>query len=316
MIVVTGAAGFIGTNIIKGLNARGRTDIIAVDDLSNGHKFVNLAQCEIQDYLDFEAFVKFPFKETLEIIFHEGACSVTTEWNGRYMMENNFEYTKRLLHYCNQNSVRLIYASSAAVYGGNQHFEEAALKQVPLNVYGYSKYLFDQYLLAYQKNITTQVVGLRYFNVYGPHEQHKGTMASVAFHFMNQLRETGVVKLFEGCDGYADGEQLRDFISVSDVVKVNLWLMDNPQISGIFNVGTGQARSFNDLARALIALHGSGAIQYIPFPDKLRAAYQSFTQADITRLRQAGYNQEFLSLEEGLGQYFEWMYQSGFTETT
>lgn len=310
MIIVTGAAGFIGSNVVKGLNAIGRTDILVVDDLTDGRKYRNLAVSKFSDYLDYEDFIHRiiadqPFDKKIDAIFHEGACSVTTEWDGRYMMRNNYDYSKHLLKYCGRHKIPFIYASSAAVYGGSHQFKESSQQELPLNVYGYSKWLFDQYMLKMLPRLKSQVVGLRYFNVYGPHEEHKGTMASVAYHFMNQLRDTGVVKLFEGCDGYGNGEQLRDFISVDDIVKVNLWFLENPRVSGIFNVGTGRARSFNDLAKTLIQLHGAGEIQYISFPDKLKGAYQSFTQADITALRNAGYSDEFLSLEEGLRRYYE-----------
>jgi ADP-L-glycero-D-manno-heptose 6-epimerase len=317
MIIVTGGAGFIGSNIIKGLNAIGRTDILVVDDLTDGTKFRNLAVSKFYDYLDYEDFLNKivadkSLAKSVDAIFHQGACSVTTEWNGRYMMRNNYEYTKQLLHYCAKHRIPLIYASSAAVYGGNQIFKETSLNEVPLNVYGYSKWQFDLYLLQHLAKIQSPVFGLRYFNVYGPHEQHKSSMASVAFHFMNQLRATGVVKLFEGNDGYANGEQLRDFIYVDDVVKVNLWLLEHARSgrkfkSGIYNVGTGQARSFNDVAKILIAANGSGKIEYIPFPEKLKGAYQSFTQADIAKLREAGYTAAFHSLEQGLQNYFAWM---------
>lgn len=310
MIIVTGAAGFIGSNLIKGLNRHGRTDILVVDDLTDGRKFKNLASLQFLDYQDYEDFLTQILSgqmrnKKIDAIFHEGACSVTTEWDGRYMMKNNYDYSKHLLHFCANHTIPFIYASSAAVYGGNQTFKETSHDEVPLNVYGYSKWLFDQYMLHQRRSITSQVVGLRYFNVYGPHEQHKGTMASVAFHFMNQLRETGVMKLFAGCDGYGDGEQLRDFIYVDDIVNVNLWFLNNPDKSGIFNVGTGKARTFNAIARNLIAYNGSGKIQYIPFPDKLKGVYQSFTQADITALRSVGYSDNFQSLEEGLRRYFD-----------
>ena len=315
MIIVTGAAGFIGSHLVKGLNAMGCADILAVDDLTDGRKFKNLAALSLIDYQDYEDFLQQVLsgsssihRKKIDAIFHEGACSVTTEWNGRYMMRNNYEYSKQLLHFSAQHKIPFIYASSAAVYGGSQTFTETSHAEMPLNVYGYSKWLFDQYML--QQRITSQVVGLRYFNVYGPHEQHKGPMASVAFHFMNQLKETGVVKLFAGYDGYADGEQLRDFIYVEDIVKVNLWFLKHREQSGIFNVGTGKARTFNDIARILIALHGAGTIQYIPFPETLKSAYQSFTEAEITKLRNAGYHEDFYSLEEGLRRYFNLIHPS------
>lgn len=312
MIIVTGAAGFIGSNIIKGLNAVGCTDILAVDNLTQGKKYRNLAVCKFSDYQDYEDFINDiianqPFGKKIDAIFHEGACSVTTEWDGRYMMRMNYDYPKHLLHHCARHKIPFIYASSAAAYGAKHEFKESSQNELPLNVYGYSKWIFDQYMLKMLPTMKSQVVALRYFNVYGPHEEHKGTMASVAFHFMSQLRDTGVVKLFGSCDGYGDGEQLRDFVFVEDIVKVNLWFLKHPNISGIFNVGTGQARTFNDLARTLIQLHDSGEIQYIPFPKRLKNAYQSFTQADLTVLRAAGYDNEFLSLEQGLEQYYKYL---------
>ena len=312
MIIVTGAAGFIGSNLLNGLNKASRADIIAVDDLTDGRKFQNLVISKYADYLDYEDFLNRiiagqSFAQSIEVIFHDGACSLTTEWDGRYMMRNNYEYSKHLLQYCAKRKIPFIYASSAAVYGDNSQFEETSNNEIPLNVYGYSKWIFDQYCLQQREQINSQVVGLRYFNVYGPHEQYKGSMASMAFHLMNQLRETGIVRLFEGSDGYPDGGQSRDFVSVEDVVKINLWFMENPDKSGIFNVGTGKARTFNALAEILITLNDTGKIEYIPSPEKLKGAYQSFTQANITKLRNSGYSEEFLTLEEGLRHYFDWM---------
>ncbi len=310
MIIVTGGAGFIGSNIVKALNDRGRSDILVVDNLSSGVKFKNLADVEIHDYMDKEDFIarvqsggKFGAK--VEAVFHEGACSATTEWDGRYMMRNNYEYSKALLHYCLDNKAAYIYASSASVYGAGRVFRETREHEEPLNVYGYSKFLFDQYVRRIMPLAKSQVVGFRYFNVYGPREQHKGSMASVAYHLNGQIRDTGNVRLFEGCDGYADGEQRRDFIYVADAVDVNLWFLDNPEKSGIFNVGTGRSQPFNDVARAVIAWYGRGEIEYIPFPDHLRGRYQSFTEADISALRAAGYDKPFKSVEQGVELYME-----------
>jgi ADP-L-glycero-D-manno-heptose 6-epimerase len=308
MIIVTGSAGFIGSNIIKGLNRQGVTDILAVDDLTDGTKFVNLADCQIADYLDKEQFLN-KIKEdpgsfpTAKAIFHQGACSTTTEWNGRYMLDNNYEYSKVLLHYALTHKAPFIYASSAAVYGMEQEFKEHPTYEKPLNVYGYSKLLFDQYVRRLLPTANSQIVGLRYFNVYGPAEQHKGSMASVAWHFNKQLQEQGKLKLFTGSDGYADGEQRRDFVFVDDVVRVNLWFWQHPTQSGIFNCGTGRSQSFNDVARAVISWHGRGEIEYIPFPENLKGRYQSFTEADITALRNAGYIDKFASVEEGVAAY-------------
>lgn len=310
MIIVTGGAGFIGSNIVKGLNQRGINDILVVDDLTDGTKFTNLADLKIQDYLDKEEFLslilkKESFSRDLQAIFHEGACSSTTEWNGQFMMKNNYEYSKTLLHYCLERGTQFLYASSAATYGEGKVFKEALQYEKPLNVYGYSKFLFDQYVRRYLPSASTQIVGFRYFNVYGPNEQHKGNMASVAYHHHQQLPKTGVVKLFEGCDGYGPGEQRRDFIFVDDVVDVNLWFLDNPRQSGIYNVGTGASQSFNDVANAVIAWHGQGKIEYIPFPENLKGRYQSFTQADISLLREVGYAKPFKTVEQGVKAYLD-----------
>lgn len=310
MIIVTGGAGFIGSNLVKGLNERGCTDVLVVDDLTDGTKFRNIVDCEISDYLDKDDFLarverRDNFGGSVEALFHQGACSKTTEWDGRYMMKVNYEYTKTLFHYCQERDIPFIYASSASVYGAGPHYIEEPRYEAPLNVYGYSKYLFDQYLRRYLGKLTAQVVGLRYFNVYGPNEQHKGGMASVAYHFFHQIRETGRVRLFEGSDGYGPGEQRRDFIHVDDVVALNLWFFDHPDRSGIFNAGTGKARTFNDVARAVIAWNGGGEIEYIPFPAHLVGRYQSFTEADLTRLRAAGYDREFISIEKGVPRYME-----------
>lgn len=310
MIIVTGGAGFIGSNIVKALNGRGRKDIIVVDDLTDGKKFINLVDCDYLEYLDKDAFLALIEEdgfagEEIEVIFHEGACSDTTEWNGKFMMENNFEYSKVLFQFCQTNEIPFIYASSAAVYGGGNVFKEARQFESPLNVYGYSKFQFDQYVRAFE--LTSQVVGLRYFNVYGPREQHKGKMASVAFHNYHQIRKDGVVQLFEGYDGYAAGEQSRDFIYVDDVVKINLFFMDHPEISGIFNAGTGRAQPFNDIANTIIKFFGKGKIEYIPFPLELKGRYQSFTQADVSRLRAAGYDQPFKTVQEGVTEYLKWL---------
>ncbi len=314
MIIVTGGAGFIGSNLVLGLNRRGYDDIIVVDDLTNGVKYKNLVDCQIADYLDKKDFLQkiqqgYFAAETIDAIFHQGACSTTTEWNGQYMMENNYEYTKVLFHYCQAHKIPLIYASSAAVYGSDNNFKEQLEFEGPLNVYGYSKFQFDQYLRKQQSKLTVQVVGLRYFNVYGPHEEHKGSMASVAFHLNNQIKESDTIRLFEGCDGYADGEQQRDFVYVQDVVDINLWFLDNPQVSGIYNTGTGRSQTFNDVAKAVLAYHQKGKLEYIPFPEHLKGCYQSFTEANLDNLRQAGCDYQFKSVEEGVQLYMEWLNQ-------
>jgi len=334
-IVVTGAAGFIGSNIIKGLNKRGITDIIAVDDLTQGDKFRNIADLQITDYVDADVFYDDyaggDFGQ-IEAIFHEGACSDTMEMNGKYMMQNNFATSVKLYQACQRRGARLLYASSAATYGGSDTFREDPAFERPLNVYGYSKLLFDQRMRRecgneFQRAFagkTMQVVGFRYFNVYGPREQHKGRMASVAFHQFNQFKAEGRVKLFGDYGGYQSGAQMRDFVFIDDVVAVNLWFFDHPGISGIFNLGTGRAQPFNDVAsstvNALRQLNGQTALPldqliaqnllvYVPFPEALRGKYQCYTQADLTALRASGCDHVFADVQTGVAQYVQWLAQ-------
>ena len=321
-VIVTGAAGFIGSNIVRALNARGVTEIVAVDNLARAEKMPNLADCEIADYLDKQDFIERVRADEFDVDFtavlHQGACSDTMETDGRYMMENNYRYSLDLMDWCQRLDIPFIYASSASVYGAGRVFREAREHEGPLNVYGYSKFLFDQVVRRRLAGRSAQIAGFRYFNVYGPRETHKGRMASVAFHFFNQYLADARVRLFEGSDGFGPGEQIRDFVSVEDAVKVNLFFLDHPEISGIFNVGTGKAQSFNDVACAtvnavrrargeapltLAQLRESGAIEYIAFPPQLVGKYQSFTQADVSSLRAAGYGGAFLSVEEGVGKY-------------
>jgi ADP-L-glycero-D-manno-heptose 6-epimerase len=314
--IVTGAAGFIGSKLVEGLNRCGITDVIAVDNLARADKFRNLADVEIADYLDQAEFIGNleRFDGAVDAVFHQGACSDTMETDGRYMLDNNYAYSKRLLDWCQDEDVPLIYASSASVYGAGPEFREERRCEKPLNVYGYSKFLFDQYVRRMLERKNAQVAGLRYFNVYGPNEQHKGRMASVAYHAYQQLLVAGKVKLFVGSGGYGDGEQRRDFVYVEDVVDVNLWLLERRDVSGVFNCGTGRAQTFNQLAAAVInAVQGTrltvqemvqkDLIEYIPFPAGLADKYQSYTQADLARLRAAGYPGEFLSVEQGVAAY-------------
>ena len=322
--IVTGAAGFIGANLLKALNARGIRNVIAVDDLTHGDRFANLVDCEIDDYLDKAEFIdgleRGIFNGAVTALLHQGACSDTTESDGRYMMQNNYRYSRRLLDFCLAQKTPFIYASSAAVYGAHTAFCESPEFEGPLNVYGYSKFLFDQFVRRQQPHFQSQVVGLRYFNVYGPREQHKERMASVVWHFYRQFGSEGRVRLFEGSGGFGAGEQRRDFISVEDVVRVNLDFLDHPDRSGIFNVGTGKATTYNEVAAATInacraaageprrsvaELVAAGAISYIPFPPALSGKYQSCTEANLARLRAAGYGAPMLGIDEGVARYVE-----------
>jgi len=329
MIVVTGAAGFIGSNLVRGLNDRGHKDILAVDDLTEGDKFINLVDGQIGDYMDKDEFrqrLAAGRLPSIQAVLHQGACSDTTERNGKYMLDNNYRVTLEIFQYAQKHKIPLLYASSAAVYGAGPSYIEDLLYESPLNVYGYSKFLFDQVLRRHLGELSAPVVGLRYFNVYGPNEQHKGRMASVAFHNMNQFRAEGHVRLFGGWDGYANGGQMRDFIHVDDVVNVNLHFLDHPEVSGIFNCGTGRAQPFNDVAATVVntlrAASGHEAlslselveqklIRYIEFPDDLKGRYQSHTQADLTRLRAAGYNQEFKNVQTGVAEYARALLKQG-----
>jgi ADP-L-glycero-D-manno-heptose 6-epimerase len=304
MIVVTGGMGFIGSNLVHALNQRGRSDLFVVDDLTDGTKFTNLSQADILDYahyLDFPQKLE-SLRDAPEVIFHLGACSDTTEWNGIRMMEQNFEYSKRLLEYCKAHKVRLIYASSASVYGSGQAFQETREHENPLNLYGFSKMLFDHRVRQSLREVSSQVVGLRYFNVYGPREAHKGNMASVVLHFNQQILGSGKIKLFEGSQNFR-----RDFIHVDDAIRINLWFFDHPDKSGIYNVGTGQSRSYTDLAQVVLDFHGKGSLEFIRFPDELSGRYQTFTQADLTQLRTAGYQDPCLDLNAGVRKYLAWL---------
>jgi len=335
MIIVTGGAGFIGSNIVRALNERNITDILVVDNLSNAEKVKNLADLQIADYMDKHEFLdaicrlvgggksgtvhEKSLVGEISAVFHQGACSDTMATDGRYVLHNNFTFSKRLYEFCQHKSAQYIYASSASTYGAGPVFVELPEYESTLNAYAYSKLLFDNYLRR-QDNHGIPCVGLRFFNVYGPREQHKGRMASVAWHFRNQYLADGKVRLFQGSDGYGDGEQRRDFVSVEDVVHVNMYLLDHPEVSGIFNVGTGHCQSFNDVAISVINSFrkrdgqaplridqavNQALIEYIPMPDALAGKYQSFTEANLENLRSTGYDRAFLSVEEGVERYMQ-----------
>ncbi len=328
-VVVTGAAGMIGSNLVHGLNAIGIDDVIAVDDLSDGPKYRNLLGARISDYFDrSEFYARFAQREfgRIDAVLHQGACSDTMEHNGRYMLDNNYRCSKDLLDACQAQGTRLLYASSAATYGASSTFREEPPFERPLNVYGYSKLLFDDVVRRMLPSVANasgaQVAGFRYFNVYGAREQHKGRMASVAFHHFNQLRETGKVQLFGEYGGFGPGAQSRDFVFVDDVVAVNLWFLQHPEASGVFNLGTGRAQPFNDVAVAtvnaaraargepalgLAALVAQGLIEYIAFPAALVGKYQCFTQADLSRLRATGCDHRFVDVATGIQAYSDWL---------
>ena len=319
MILVTGAAGFIGSNLVRALNARGERDIIAVDNLSRAEKFRNLADCQIADYLDKDELpARLAALPRLRAILHQGACSDTMEADGRYMMRNNYGCSLALLEHAATQRIPFVYASSAAVYGGSRRFVEEPGCERPLNVYGYSKLLFDQVVRRRLPELKSPVAGLRYFNVYGPRESHKGRMASVAFHNYHQFVADGRVRLFAGHDGWADGAQTRDVVHVDDVVAVNLFFLDGARRSGIFNCGTGRAQTFNEVAHTVVgtlrARRGERAltlaqmveallIEYVDFPEALKGKYQSFTEADLTQLREAGYEAPFSTVQQGVARY-------------
>ncbi len=327
MIIVTGGAGFIGSNLVHELNRMGEREILVVDNLAPaanlsganpaGPKFVNLRGAEYADYMDKVEFRRAMAagdfdRMSIRAIFHQGACSNTLEDDGRYMMDNNFTYSKEVLAFATRFGIPLVYASTAAVYGLSEEFAPVAANERPLNVYGYSKLVFDNYVRrrTAEKSLESTVVGMRYFNVYGPREQHKGRMASVIHHFTRELRETGVIRMFRGSGGFADGEQRRDFVFVKDLCRINLYFAGllperpAPAVQAVVNAGTGEARTFKAVAEALMQVHGAGRIEFIPFPGDLKNRYQHFTEADVAGLRGAGYAAPFTTLEEGVKETF------------
>ncbi|MDR0453447.1 MAG: ADP-glyceromanno-heptose 6-epimerase [Deferribacteraceae bacterium] len=307
MIVVTGGAGFIGSNLIKELNNQGFNNILIVDDLTDGAKHKNMNRLNFFDYVDYKDFLPNIDRFGVKMIFHQGACSDTTERNGRYMMQTNYEYSKELLTFCINKRVRMFYASSASVYGdGKNGFRESPECEYPLNMYAFSKYQFDRFVELNERHLSAQLVGLRYFNVYGPQENHKGKMASVAFHAYNQVKNGGRISLFEGSENFR-----RDFIHVDDVVKVNIFFLDNPDLIGVYNCGSGKAESFTAVAEAVKTVYNHAKIETIPFPEELTGKYQTFTQADLTKLRRDGYNEDFMDVGAGVKKYVKILSESG-----
>lgn len=320
MIIVTGGAGFIGSNIVKELNNRGRSDILIVDDLKDGLNYKNLRGLQFIDYQHKDDFLQTIEDDDfdgadIDAIFHEGACSDTMEYDVNFMMRVNYEYSKSLLHFALQHRIPFLYASSASTYGSGKHgFREGDECEDALNPYAYSKLAFDRYVRQVLPEAKSQIVGLKYFNVYGPQEHHKGKMASIFYQLYHQIKETGTARLFKGTDGYKDGEQRRDFVYVKDVVKVNLWFWEHQGPSGIYNCGTGKAHSYNEVAKALIAALGAGHIEYREFPEVLRGKYQNFTESDPEKLLEAGYDQGFHKMEDAVKEYCAFLDKGGYFE--
>jgi ADP-L-glycero-D-manno-heptose 6-epimerase len=314
MIVVTGAAGFIGSHIIRGLNRIGRHDILAVDNLKQSEKFQNLIETNFDDYMDYNDFLvevknHASWLNGVEAIFHQGGFIDRFEHDGQVIMKNNYDYSKVLLHHCIDKKIAFIYASSSSVYGKNDEFTEANVER-PIHIVGYSKWLFDQYVQRVMPRVDSQVVGLRYFDVYGSREHHKGYMASVVHHFCQQLIKGQSLSLYSS-PYFSSGEQKRDFIHIDDVVNVNLWCWQNPQVTGVFNCGTGQAKTFADVAQCLIELNGKGKTEEVILPTRLEDDYRIYTKANIDRLREAGFRDKFTDFKQGLENVFQWHTEVG-----
>ena len=316
MIIVTGGAGFIGSNIVRALNERGRTDILIVDDLGHEDKYKNLIGLRFVDYLHKDDFLgKFDgLSQNVEAIFHEGACSDTMEYDVNFMMKTNYEYSKEILKACIKKQIPQIYASSASVYGmGKKGFRESEECESPMNPYAFSKLMFDRYVRQFADKVKSKIIGLRYFNVYGPQESHKGKMASIFYQIYKRMKLGGGPRLFKGTDGYGDGEQKRDFIYVKDVAKINLWCLEHELANGIYNCGTGHAHTFNDVGKAMIeSMHSKMKITYCDFPDELRGKYQSFTEADMKKLAAAGYKDGFTNFVIAVGEYCKFLEAGGY----
>lgn len=311
MTILTGGAGFVGSNLLKRLNAEGVRDILIVDNLKNADKYRNLVGAEFSDYVGKADFLDLledgALDGDIDAVYHQGACTDTLEYDGEYMMRNNYDFSKALLHFAIDARVPFVYASSAAVYGHATSSVEAPENEWPLNVYGYSKLQFDRYVRRLMPAIESTVVGLRYFNVYGNGETHKGRMASMVYHLSNQVKETGVCRLFGEYSGFLPGESTRDFVYVKDLIEMNLFFGHSDGAKAIVNAGSGVCSTWNELGRAVIDTLGQGHIEYIPFPEGMKGKYQLGTQADLTQLRSLGYAREFTPLREGVRDYLSTM---------
>lgn len=317
MLVITGGAGFVGSNLALALNRAGHDDLVIVDDMTKSSKVDNFLGIRLVDYVDKDNFrvaicAHEPWTNEIQAVFHQGACTSTTEPDGRYVLRNNYDYSKDVLAFCQMRGIPLIYASSAAVYGSAKSFREDVDCGRSLNAYALSKALFDIHVRrVLARGPMAQIVGLRYFNVYGPREAHKGSMASLVMQLDDQLEADGRACLFGASGSFAAGEQRRDFVYVNDVLDVIVWFFAHPHQSGIFNCGSGQSRTFNELAEQVIRFRGGGKIEYISFPELLVGRYQNSTEADLSLLRGAGYTGGFTAIEQGIPEYLEWRRETG-----
>jgi ADP-L-glycero-D-manno-heptose 6-epimerase len=315
MVILTGGAGFIGANLLRRLNRMGFTEILIVDNIAKSRKWANLVGCSFANYIHKDSLWQWLGENCgtrFEMVIHLGACTDTMEVDFEYLIKNNTTYSQRLWDFCYRQGIPFIYASSAATYGdGGEGFSDAhetVARYRPINGYGYSKHLFDLWALQ-QKNAPPRWYGLKFFNVYGPYENHKGKMASVAYHSLPQALNNGCIRLFKSYrEGCPNGGQKRDFVYVEDVVRMILFLIKNPVPNGIYNCGSGEARTFNDLAGAIFgALNRYTKIEYFDMPETIRSSYQYFTEADMSKIQSAGYDYQPTPLDKGIQKYVQWM---------